>query len=69
MGQSKAHQWMHVLLVVLQATLRTIGDAPTRSLTALAQRIGVAEADAAAMVAPPPLRPQWRWLRRPFPPL
>ena len=44
---------MHVLLVVLQATLRTIGDAPTRSLTALAQRIGVAEADAAAMVAPP----------------
>ena len=51
MGQSKAHQWIHVLLVVLQATLRTIGDAPTRSLTALAQRIGVAEADAAAMVA------------------
>ena len=52
MGQSKAHQWIHVLLVVLQATLRTIGDAPTRSLTALAQRIGVAEADAAAMVVP-----------------
>ena len=43
---------MHVLLVVLQATRRTIGDAPTRSLTALAQRIGVAEADAAAMVVP-----------------
>jgi Helix-turn-helix of DDE superfamily endonuclease len=52
MGQSKAHQWMHVLLVVLQATLRTLGDAPTRSLTALVQRIGVAEADAAAMVVP-----------------
>jgi hypothetical protein len=52
MGQSKAHQWIHVLLVVLQATLRTLGDAPTRSLTALAQRIGVAEADAAAMVVP-----------------
>jgi len=52
MGQSKAHQWMHVLLVVLQATLRTLGDAPARSLTALAQRIGVAEADAAAMVVP-----------------
>ena len=50
MGQSKAHQWIHVLLVVLQATLRTLGDAPTRSLTALVQRIGVAEADAAAMV-------------------
>jgi hypothetical protein len=25
MGQSKAHQWIHVLLVVLQATLRTLG--------------------------------------------
>jgi Helix-turn-helix of DDE superfamily endonuclease len=52
MGQSKAHQWLHVLLVVLQTTLRALGDAPTRSLTALAQRIGVAEAAAAAMVVP-----------------
>jgi hypothetical protein len=52
MGQSKAHQWLHVLLVVLQTTLHALGDAPTRSLTALAQRIGVAEADAAAMVVP-----------------
>jgi hypothetical protein len=52
MGQSKAHQWIHVLLVVLRATLRTLGDAPTRSLTALAQRLGVAEAKAAAMVGP-----------------
>jgi len=52
MGQSKAHQWIHVLLVVLQAALRTLGDAPTRSLTALAQRIGMAEADAAAMAVP-----------------
>src|ERR671914_2476878 len=42
MGQSKAHQWIHVLLVVLQAALRRLGDAPSRSLTALAQRIGVA---------------------------
>jgi hypothetical protein len=53
MGQSKAHQWIHVLLVVLQATLRTLGDAPTRSVTELAQRIGVAEAKAAAVAAPP----------------
>ena len=52
MGQSKAHQWVHVLLVVLRATLRTLGDAPTRSVTALAQRLGMAEADAAAMVEP-----------------
>jgi Helix-turn-helix of DDE superfamily endonuclease len=50
MGQSKAHQWIHVLLVVLQATLRTLGDAPTRSLTELAQRIGVAESKTAAEV-------------------
>src|SRR5262245_64718526 len=52
MGQSKAHQWIHVLLVVLRATLRTLGDAPTRSLTELAMRLGVAEADAAALVMP-----------------
>jgi hypothetical protein len=32
------------------ATLRTLGDAPARSLTALAQRLGVSEADAAAVV-------------------
>jgi hypothetical protein len=43
MGQRKAHQWMHVLLPVLLAALRTLGDAPARSLTALAQRLGVAE--------------------------
>ena len=41
MGQSKANQWIHVLLPVLLAALRTLGDAPARSLTALAQRLGV----------------------------
>ncbi len=51
MGQSKANQWIHVLLPVLLAALRTLGDAPARSLTALTQRLGVAEADAAAIVA------------------
>src|SRR6266705_5354492 len=50
MGQSKAHQWIHVLLPVLLAALRTLGDAPARSLTALAQRRGVSEADAATVV-------------------
>jgi Helix-turn-helix of DDE superfamily endonuclease len=53
MGQSKAHQWIHVLLVVLQATRRALGDAPTRSVTELAQRLGVAEAKAAAVAVPP----------------
>src|SRR5262249_26747194 len=52
MGQSKANQWIHVLLPVLLAALRTLGDAPARSLTALAQRLGVAEADAATVVTP-----------------
>jgi len=60
MGQSKANQWIHVLLPALLAALRTLGDAPTRSLAALAQRLGVAEADAATVVGsleeePPPV--------------
>jgi Helix-turn-helix of DDE superfamily endonuclease len=52
MKQSKANQWIHVLLPVLLAALRTLGDAPTRSLRALAQRLGVSEADAATVVVP-----------------
>jgi hypothetical protein len=52
MGQSKANQWIHVLLPVLLAALRALGDAPARSLTTLAQRLGVSEADAAIVVAP-----------------
>ena len=66
MGQSKANQWIHVLLPALLAALRTLGDAPTRSLTALAQRLASRR----------PTRPPWssRWRRRqhpgsPFPPL
>src|SRR6266851_689852 len=42
MVQGKANQWIHVLLPVLLAALRTLGDAPARSLSALAQRLGVA---------------------------
>jgi hypothetical protein len=52
MGQSQAHQWIPVRLVVLRATLRALGDAPTRSLTALANRLGVTTADASALVVP-----------------
>src|SRR5436305_9538545 len=44
MGQSKANQWIHVLLPALLAALRNLGDAPTRCLTALAQRLAVADA-------------------------
>ena len=50
MGQSKAHQWIHVLLPVLLAAFRTLGDAPARSLTVLAQRLGIAEADATPII-------------------
>ncbi len=52
MVQGKAHQWIHVLLPALLAALRTLGDAPARSLIALAQRLGVSEADAATVVTP-----------------
>src|SRR5215467_2942150 len=52
MVQSKANRWIHLLLPALLAALRALGDAPARSLTALAQRLGVAEAAAATLVAP-----------------
>ena len=52
MVQGKANQWIHVLLPVLLAALRALGDAPARSLTALAQRLGVSEADATTVVVP-----------------
>src|SRR5258706_7531932 len=52
MVQGKANQWIHVLLPVLLAALRTLGDAPARSLTALAQQLGVSEAAAATVVVP-----------------
>src|SRR6266511_1016079 len=50
MVQGKANQWIHVLLPVLLAALRALGDAPARSLSALAQRLGVSEAAAATVV-------------------
>jgi len=52
MVQGKANQWMHVLLPVLLAALRALGDAPARSLSALAHRLDVSEAEAATIVTP-----------------
>src|SRR5438552_11706569 len=52
MVQGKANQWIHVLLPVLLAALRTLGDAPARSLTTLAQRLGVSESHSATVVTP-----------------
>jgi hypothetical protein len=62
MGQSKANQWIHVLLPPLQVALRTLGDSPARSLAALAERLGVPPADAVSLLAsleevPPPAEP------------
>ena len=40
MPQNKANQWIHTLLPVLQLTMRSLGDAPARSIEELAERIG-----------------------------
>ena len=61
MRQSKATQWIHVLLPVLRNTLRTLGDAPCRSVEALRQHLGgevlplpLASAPSEAVPAAPP---------------
>ncbi len=55
MGQSKANQWIHVLLPAMLAALRDVGDAPARSLAALARRLSVAET--AGVITPPEAPP------------
>ena len=52
MVPGQAPQWMHVLWPALLAARRALGAAPPRALTALAQRLGVAAPDAAALVKP-----------------
>jgi hypothetical protein len=52
MRQSKATQWIHVLLPVLRNTLRTLGDAPCRGVEALREQLGVAEPPLPAEEAP-----------------
>jgi hypothetical protein len=52
MSQSNANKWIHVLLVVLQQTLRDLSDAPARHLQALEGRLAdlrAAQADAPAL--------------------
>lgn len=41
LSQGKTNQWIHVLLPVLRNSLRNLGDAPARSLAALAERLGL----------------------------
>jgi hypothetical protein len=50
MVQGKANPWIHVLLPALLAALHALGDTPARPLTALAQRLGIAEVDAPIIV-------------------
>src|SRR3712207_1990210 len=52
MSQSKANQWIHVLLPALLAALRGLGDAPARSLTALAHKLAVSEGTLAPLEEP-----------------
>ena len=71
MSQGKANQWIHVLLPYLQSALRALGDTPARSLTALAERLGVTlicQHFSGHKIKPPfgsphrPLGPGYRWL-------
>jgi hypothetical protein len=48
--QGKTNQWIHVLLPVLCAALRQMGDAPSRSLAELAQRLDRTVAEVTVMV-------------------
>jgi hypothetical protein len=43
--QNKANQWIHALLPVLRSSLRTLGDAPSRSLVALTRLLDGAPVD------------------------
>jgi hypothetical protein len=52
MGQSTANPGMHMLLPALLAARRALGDAPTRSLPALAPRLGGSAAEAGPRGAP-----------------
>lgn len=52
MRQSKATQWIHVLLPVLRNALRTLGDAPCRSVETLRQHLEGEEAPLLVASAP-----------------
>src|SRR5947207_14744820 len=50
--QGKTNQWIHVLLPVLRAAMRQLGDAPCRSLVDLARRLDIPVTDVASATAP-----------------
>jgi hypothetical protein len=50
--QGKTNQWIHVLLPVLRAAMRQLGDAPSRSIADLARRLDMPVTDVAEAMAP-----------------
>src|SRR5215212_7023749 len=50
--QGKANQWIHILLPVLRATMRQLGDAPSRSLAELARRLDIPLPELAEAMVP-----------------
>ena len=50
--QGKTNQWIHLLLPLLQQALQQLGDAPSRSLDALAERLALLDEAVADATAP-----------------
>jgi len=50
--QGKTNQWLHLLLPLLHSALREMGDAPSRTLKELAQRLALGVAEVAQATAP-----------------
>jgi len=50
--QGKTNQWIHVLLPVLRAAMRQLGDAPSRSIAELARRLDMPVTDVAEAMVP-----------------
>lgn len=50
--QGKTNQWIHVLLPILCAAMRQLGDAPSRSLAELARRLDIPIPDLTTNVSP-----------------
>jgi len=50
--QGKTNQWLHVLLPLVRSALREMGDAPSRTLADLAQRLELPLAEVAQATAP-----------------
>ena len=50
--QGKTNQWLHLLLPLLHSALRELGDAPSRTLKELAQRLALPFAEVAQATAP-----------------